>query len=485
MPRRSNRPEHYPTPDADRLSRGQKLAYGIGGQTASLIPNSLFALANPVFNIVLGVRPDLVGLAFLLTRLWDAFTDPLMGYLSDNCNSRWGRRRPFVLVGAWLSGASFALIWMVPRDATAGESFGWFLGTLLLFYTCATVFQVSWEALGYEITPDYNERTRVQAYRAFFAKTGGLIAWSLPVVITMAVFADEIQAVRWVGVVVGAIIAIGGSIPAVFVKERPPPPRPPAPREPFLQTMRETLSNRPFLWLNAVFFLFTIGLFSSIGFSVYISVYHVMGGDQAAGFRVNSLWPVTVLLLGLFIIPPISGFATRVGKNRALLICLLFMVAGSIGSLWLYNPDHPWTIALFGLVVAPGHVALFMIIYAMVADVADVDELASGQRREASYGAVFNWVHKLGLGVSQYASGLLLNWTGFDALLGAAQSPDAVFKMRLLYAFLPAALTLAAIVCLYYYPLTEQRMHDVRERLERKRGVVHAAGAARRHRDRG
>ena len=95
---------------------------------------------------------------------------------------------------------------------------------------------------------------------------------------------------------------------------------------------------------------------------------------------------------------------------------------------------------------------------------------------------MFNWVHKLGLGVSQYASGLLLNWTGFDALLGAAQSPDAIFKMRLLYAFLPAVLTLAAIACLYYYPLTEQRMHDVRERLERKRGVVHAAGAARRQR---
>ena len=149
---------HYETRDEDRLSLVQKLVYGLGAFVNNLLAAAIGGMVI-VLNLGLGMNPALVGLLGALPRLTDALTDPLMGYISDHTRSRWGRRRPYIFVGAIAAGLIFALLWQLPVGKSENYYFWYFLVGSLFFYLAYTIFATPWVALGYELTPDYHERT--------------------------------------------------------------------------------------------------------------------------------------------------------------------------------------------------------------------------------------------------------------------------------------------------------------------------------------
>lgn len=174
----SKQKKHYDTAPEDRVSAGEKLAYGGASYADNLMQNSIGQMANPVFNISLGMNPVLLSLALALPRLWDALTDPYVGSLSDNARTRWGRRRPFIFVGAIMAGILFMLIWRVPVGWSDWGYFSWLLGFSLLFFTAYTIFAMPYIAMGFELSSDYHERTRVMAVRTFFGSVAGIsIQW--------------------------------------------------------------------------------------------------------------------------------------------------------------------------------------------------------------------------------------------------------------------------------------------------------------------
>ncbi len=171
--------EHYATAPQDRIPFRLKLVYGFGA-----FVNNLLAAASGgmmiVLNLGLGMNPALVGLLGAVPRLMDAYTDPIMGYISDNTESRWGRRRPYIFVGAVTVAIIFALLWQLPPDRSESFYFWYFLIGSLLFYLAYTVFATPWVALGYELTPDYHERTRVMAVQNFMGQLAYLVSpWFL------------------------------------------------------------------------------------------------------------------------------------------------------------------------------------------------------------------------------------------------------------------------------------------------------------------
>ena len=152
--------------DTQKLTRSKKSAWSIGSITDVYMTNALNYLAFPIFNMGLGVDPRMLGWALGLPRIWDAISDPLMGNISDNIRTRFGRRRPFILIGAILCAVMFALLWTSAASGWSPTAIGWwFMAMVFLYYTAYTIFAVPWGALGLELTSDYNERTRVQAYR--------------------------------------------------------------------------------------------------------------------------------------------------------------------------------------------------------------------------------------------------------------------------------------------------------------------------------
>jgi GPH family glycoside/pentoside/hexuronide:cation symporter len=158
--------KHYETKPEDRISLLHKIIYGFGAFVNNLLAAAIGGMVI-VLNLGLGMNPALVGLLGALPRLTDAITDPLMGYISDNTRSRWGRRRPYIFIGAILAGVIFAMLWQLPTGKSESFYFWYFLVGSFVFYLGYTIFATPWVALGYELTPDYHERTRLMGVQNF------------------------------------------------------------------------------------------------------------------------------------------------------------------------------------------------------------------------------------------------------------------------------------------------------------------------------
>ena len=147
------------------LTFWNKIGYGAGALTENNVQNVVNIMLPLIMFNYMGVSPILLGYVFAIARLWDTVTDPLMGYLSDRTRSRFGKRKPYILIGAVMSAFSFWLIWMFPEGKSQMWYFWYLTATCLLFYTSTTLFCVPYISMGYELSSDYNERTRVMGYR--------------------------------------------------------------------------------------------------------------------------------------------------------------------------------------------------------------------------------------------------------------------------------------------------------------------------------
>ena len=171
--------KHYKTAPEDRISLAHKIIYGFGAFVNNLLAAAIGGMAI-VLNLGLGMNPALVGLLGALPRLTDAITDPLMGYISDHTRTRWGRRRPYIFIGAILAGIIYALLWQLPLGMSENYYFWFFLIGSFIFYLAYTVYATPWVALGYELTPDYHERTRLMGVQNFMGQLAYVISpWFL------------------------------------------------------------------------------------------------------------------------------------------------------------------------------------------------------------------------------------------------------------------------------------------------------------------
>ena len=479
--------DHYATSPADRIPFHQKLIYGLGA-----FVNNLLAAASGgmmiVLNLGLGMNPALVGLLGAIPRLWDAFLDPAMGYVSDVTRSRWGRRRPYIFVGAILAGLTFALLWQLPPGRSESFYFWYFLGGSLLFYFAYTIFAAPWVALGYELTPDYHERTRLMGVQNFVGQLAYVVApWFLLFMQNDAIFDDMVDGAAGLAVIIAVVVIVVGVLPALFLRERFRDLAVEETREQrpaaigsfllrnvadFLRGCAVTLRSGPFLKLCAATFLVFNGFIMVSSFQSYVIIYYVFGGDTVSGAEYAG-WAGTLQSIATFgVIALVTWLATRLGKKRAFYVAIGVSMIGYALKWVCYDPTNPWLVVLPAPLLAFGLGGLFTIIPSMIADVVDLDELHTHERREGMYGSIFWWFVKLGMAAALAAGGLLLNATGFDVALAGNQSEHTITLMRLLDAFLPLLASGAAIWAIATFSITEERAHEVRLQLEARRGKV-------------
>jgi GPH family glycoside/pentoside/hexuronide:cation symporter len=211
---------HYATAPEDRIPFRHKLAYGVGA-----FVNNLLAAASGgmviVLNLGLGMNPALVGLLGALPRLTDALTDPMMGFISDHTRTRWGRRRPYILGGAIAAGVLFALLWQLPEGRSQNFYFAYFLVGSILFYMGYTVFATPWVALGYELTPDYHERTRLMGVQNFIGQLAYVVSpWFLWIMTYEGFFENQVEGAAGLAIIIAAVVIGFGVIPAIVLRER-------------------------------------------------------------------------------------------------------------------------------------------------------------------------------------------------------------------------------------------------------------------------
>jgi len=438
----------------------------MGGMTNDLI-NVISVLAVPIYSIALGVNPALIGIALTIPRLWDAFTDPVMGSISDNTRTRFGRRRPFILIGGLLTALMYILLWRFPFVSTEIGYFIWFLLASLFYYTCYTIFSVPYNALSYELSPDYNERTRIMAFKcAFGACAGLLVQWQFRLT-QLDCFENTLDGMRTVSVAVAALMAFGIIFPAFFLKERFTHEVSAQKKIKLIDSLKETLRNRAFRTLIVAVILICLGLYMVMQFGLYINIYHVYQGDKAGAATVMGVGGTVYHILGGILAAPIvSWFAGRFGKRKTLIGGLLLAMIGSFSKFITFDPRWPYAQLISMAMMAPGLSCLWILAPSMVADICDEDELQNGTRREGMFSAVYTNVLKIGGSIGLLIVGFLLNASGFKAELGVDQPAHTMLILRSFFACVPALGLLGAALLISRFPITADRAEETRRVLE-------------------
>ncbi len=461
---RETRPE-------DRVGFGEKVALGTGYLAHFYGTSGVKSLAIPVYQMVLGINPALLGLVLAIPRFWDAFTDPLVGMISDNCHTRFGRRKPIIVLGAVLQALAFGLIWMVPQGLSHTATVAYLVGTLLLFYTCFSIFSVPLMSLTYEMTPDYQERTRVTAFGGFFGKVGELTYSWMFWAANLALFGSVLMGVRTVGWIVGlAVMGCAGMVPGLFVRERYYKKAEKQPRVRLGPAFKAAFSNRAFAVLIGLTICQVLAGMLASNIDYYLIVYHMCGGDIVEGTKWKAVLSTGYAVLGIGMIYPVNWLANHYGKRTTLAGIFGLVLLGSFGKWLLFTPGNPWKILLDPILCGPVWTALNVLTPSMLADVCDDDELRHGLRREGMLGSLFSWIQKTGYALAFFGSGVALNLVGFDATLHGAQSHGAILGMRLMLAVSTGVWAAIAIGLLMIYPLSKARAYETRDALEARRG---------------
>ncbi len=475
---------HHVTAPEDRIPLGQKLAYAVG-----MLVNNLQAAALPamavILNLGLGMDPFLVGLIAAIPRVFDAISDPMVGYLSDHTRTRWGRRRPYILIGAILAGLVFALMWQLPDGRSESFYFWVFLGASILFFLTYTLYATPFVAFGYEMTPDYHERTRLHA----FANAAGQLVW-LGVPWFYAIMADErlfdntVEGARALAIAVGVAVAVLGSVPAIFCRERKAPPLPAhahagvwANMVEFLKGIGTTFRCKPFVKICAATFLVFNGYQLGISFTLYVMIYYLFGGENGPAGELQGWFGTLTAATTIGVIVLTGWLGTRIGKRKTFLVTISISLVGYAAKWIAYDPIHPYWLLATAPLIAFGVGSLFTLMGAMISDVCDYDELTTGERREGVFGAIYWWMVKIGMALAGLLTGIMLNASGFDVDL-AEQTARTTFLLRVFDVGVPLVTSAIALWIMLRYEITEERAYEIRAELERRRGKLETAGAS-------
>ena len=474
-------PAHGPTTTPeDRVPVKTKIAYGLGGSIDMwghwLYPN----LAYPVFNIFLGLSPQLVGLALMLIRIVDALSDPLFGWLSDNARTRMGRRRPFILVGTLFVGVGLPCLFLVPPSWTGNQLFWWMLLSSLVYIPFVSCFNMPYQSLGNELTPDYHERTSVMTYKGVIQKVFE-VAFFIGLPFTnLALFTNAatgkqniLLGVQVYCSILGALMLINGLLVFFNVRERyyGIVAARQAEKVSLKASVYETMKCRPFRLKVIAGLVFSLGssMVGSLGY--YATVYYVAHGDTKLGNNWNGVMGAAWMIGGFLGVPVIAWICNRLGKLPTMLLTCGIGFAAYGATWFLYSPSLPWLQPFASAAMALTAAGYYMLDQTIGADIMDYDELQTGKRREGAFSACGSWMNKAGNALGYFLAGQVLGLTGFAADK-VAQSPETIFWIRALLAGIPIAGVCVAAAFWWSYPLTQQKMAEIRAQLEARRGKV-------------
>jgi len=473
--------------EVSRIPLGQKIAFGIG-----MLANQMFPAALSIFMVILvqslGMSPFLWGLIFFLPKLVDCVTDPIMGFISDRTVSRWGKRRPYVFIGAILSGFSYIAMWQLSADHSQLYNFVYFLCWSCVFFIGLTIFSVPYVAMGYEMSDDYHERTRLMAVAQWIGQWAWVIApWFWVILYDPNWFDSATEGARALSIWVGGACMLLAMVPALFCKttDSGQAVAEPAREESLgdainslLRGIMVTLRCRPFQQICIATFCIFNAYNTVAGFAWFIIVYYMNQGDPAlAGTWPTLFGSVSALCTCFLVIPTVNWMAQRYGKRATFMVTQSISIFGYLLFWWSFDPSNPYLMFAPIPLFAFGIGGLFTIMMSMTADICDLDELETGERREGLFGAIYWWMVKFGLAFAGLLSGFILGFIGFDQNI-AIQTDETLAQLRIAFIGVPVGGTLIALWAMRDYELDEAAVQDIKTALLERRAPSQKPGHA-------
>ena len=442
---------------APDVSFRTKLFYGFGSVAYGVKDNGFSFFLLFYYNQVLGLAHSWVGLGIMLTLLVDAVSDPVVGYVSDNWHSRWGRRHPFMYASAVPVGLGFWQLFSPPDSLEGAALFAWFLVFAITVRTLITLYEIPSSSLVAELTDDYDQRTSMMSFRYFFGWTGGLtmsvVAYAFFFAATPDYPTGQLNPAGYdlYAMVGGAVITFAILVSAIGTHDRIPTLQPPPPPQPFdagrvARELRETLGNHSFLvlFVAGIFAATAAGLTSAL--NIYFNTY--FWGLDATQISLLTAAVFISAFVGLLVTPAVSA---RLGKKKAAIL--------TVGLAMIFSP-MPMVLRLLGWFPANGSSELLpllmvfsvldvsfiimagVLVSSMVADVVEESEIRTGRRSEGTFFAARSFAQKAVSGVGVWGSTWILSFVDFplNAENPADVSPEVLRDLALTY--LPALIVL-------------------------------------------
>jgi GPH family glycoside/pentoside/hexuronide:cation symporter len=429
-----------------KLPIREKLGFGVLDLGGNLFFTALGFWSLNYLTDTVGLAAGLAGTAVMIGKLWDAVTDPMMGFISDRTRSRWGRRRPYLLYGAIPLFLTMWLFFTNPGFKDPILLFVWATLALMLLNTAYTVVNIPYNSLTPELTDDYHERTSLNGYRFGFAVLGTILG-AAAVQPIVGAFATKSAGFSAMGAILGLVMAVTALITFLAVREKDHS-NTEIPKEGFFETYLAVFHNKPYLIVLGTYALNLTGLNFLQGILVYYTKY-IYGNE---GLTTPAM---ILLLLVAMVCIPVSVFVSRhIGKKRTYQVSFAVLASGTLAIYLLGHKLGPnfflGMMVYAGVGIGFGYVAP----WAMIPDTVEYDAIKTGKRKEGAFYGMWTFTSKVGQSLSIFLSGLILSSSGYIA--DAAQSPVTKQAIRLLIGPLPALVFVGAIVLIHFYPLDEK-----------------------------
>ncbi len=464
-----------------------KLGYGMGdiyggGATTLISMYYLYFLTD-----VLLISPVLAGTAFLISKIWDAITDPIMGVVSDNTRTRFGRRRPYFLAGIFLVFVSFILMWAPIPIQKEGFKFLYVIVTYLFFSTVYTIVWVPYNSIAAELTTDYDERTKLSTYRMIFSNISGILAGTVAkdVFVDMWFGRDQATGFFVMSIIFGLFFALPFIVTFLFCKEpaeamNAPKKKIGSLKEFIFNYLAEPLKLRPFRFVVLMYLFGFMAQDAVMAMAIYFLTY-------CLGISSMMTLLVPIYLCMLIAIPLVEMVSKKIGKRptymgASVLWIISFLLVPFI------QKDNPATVYLFGALFGISAAGIQVMVFAMFPDIPDADELFSGQRREGLYSGIFAFMRKAGGALVMFFVGNSIQWAGYKPPIeqkvnGVLQSvqqqqtPEFQTTLTLLFILIPCIFMIIAFISCYRYPLSKS-CHDRLKNLLKERHLTSTTPAS-------
>ena len=444
-----------------RVPLGKKIAYAAPAYALAVIGIPVYVYIPKFYTDVVGINVILLGYILFSVRIFDAVTDPIIGFISDRTATRFGRRRPYIAIGAVFVALMMFLLFNPPQASPTFETvwFGMFIYALFLFWTIVTV---PYESLGPEITFDYHERTSLFGIRDGFLIAGTLTAASAPAFVQWAFgLSDDPAGERakffWISVIYAPLLVGTAMWCALAIKERDYKPGPSTLG--LTSGLRQVARNRPFMILLVAYTISAIGnnLPATL---ILFYVQYVLQSELADFFL------LLYFATGILFLPGWIFISRRTGKKAAWLVSMAVNSGAFLGVFFL-GPGDIWIYGILVTFSGIGFGATLALPSAIQADVIDYDELLTGERREGQYIGWWSISKKMAAAVGIGAGLAILGMAGY--VPNATQTSDVQLALRVLYALVPSLFNLIGLVVALAYPISDQVHADIKEAIAKKR----------------
>lgn len=446
-----------------KLTLSEKLAYGVGDISNGLAVSSIGLFLLIYLTDAAGLKPEYAGLAIMIGRVWDAVTDPLMGWISDHTESRWGKRRPYLLFGALPYSASFFLLWFAPDFANQVYLFTYVTLVFMLFNTCLTVVFVPYTSLTAAITQDYNERTSLTGYRMTAVQIAFLIGALLPQWIVENSPSKEMGYMTAAGILAvimffTIIICFMGTVERDLDKKKTKSDQTPLD---YASSIIGELQNNKTYRISVAILLFTNCAITFVAVNLKYYIEYALGIKEESVNIMALLFVTAILCVPLWVL-----LAKKFGKAFVYRPAMI-MYAIIISSLSFFSPENILLVYAFAVGAGVFHAAALTLPWAIVPDVVEHDELLKGKRREGLFYGGTTFSYKMATALPIFFSGIVLSEFGYVA--NVEQTPQAILGIKLLFGLAPAIFFILGAYISFYYPLTEEKHKKILDELEKRR----------------